>query len=214
MTHRTTSFALLACAGLTLAGCGTTDGAATSAANTSSVSSASTASVAPAGTSSTSPGAATTNTSGLVVEDAWVKAVPTLDPMAMTGAFGTLRNTTQEDVTITAATQDASALTELHETVMVDGKKVMRKIRGGFAVKAGQALELRPGGSHIMLMQLTRPLPVGAEVTFTLTTASGTTLSWAAPAKQFTAPQETYAPGQDSGMSSGSPSSDAPPSTR
>ena len=178
MTYRTAALALATSAGLllALAGCGAAD---TPAATSSST----------APTTSTSTGADGT---GLAVSEAWVKAVPTVGQGAMTGAFGKITNTTDKDIVVAKATQDASEMTELHETVMVDGKKVMREVQGGFTIKAKSTLELKPGDNHIMLMQMKRALPVGSEVKFTLTTRDGKQLTWKAMAKEFTAPQENY----------------------
>ncbi|GAB76516.1 hypothetical protein SAMN05421595_1644 [Austwickia chelonae] len=178
MTARTRILALACCAALALAGCGQPQEDKKNAATTQSNASSSTSQ----------------NPSGLTVSDAWVKAAPELSPDAMTGAFGRIKNTTDRDITITKAEQDASMMTELHETVTIDGKKAMREIKDGFVIKAGQTLELKPYDNHIMLMKMTRALPIGAEVKFTLHTKDGKTLQFSAPAKQFTAPPENYHP--------------------
>lgn len=56
-------------------------------------------------------------------------------------------------------------MVELHE-VTADG--VMQKIKGEVVIPAEGTFELAPGANHIMLMNLSRDLLAGDEVTFTL----------------------------------------------
>ncbi|SDR98839.1 copper chaperone PCu(A)C [Corynebacterium timonense] len=87
---------------------------------------------------------------------------------AMTSVFGTLHNTTAEDITITGFTTSlGEAHYELHETV--DG--VMRPVDSGFVVPAGGTLELAPGGHHLMIMDYQPTIEAGGTVDITLETA-------------------------------------------
>ena len=59
--------------------------------------------------------------------------------------------------------------------LLVDSSKMVLKLtlRGTLAIAslnlpAGQAVELKPGGYHVMLMQLVTPLKVGSTITLTL----------------------------------------------
>ncbi|MET8547273.1 copper chaperone PCu(A)C [Micromonospora zamorensis] len=124
------------------------------------------------------------------IRDPWVKAAD----MGMTAAFGTLVNDGDSDVTLTSATTSVSSM-ELHEMAMKDGKMVMRQKQGGIVIKAKGTHALEPGGDHLMLMNLTKPVQAGDEVTFTLTFADGRTQQFRAVAKPFTGAQESYAPG-------------------
>ncbi|MDO3703112.1 copper chaperone PCu(A)C [Micromonospora sp. C28SCA-DRY-2] len=132
----------------------------------------------------------------LGVRDPWVKAADT----GMTAAFGTLVNDGVTDVTITAAATDVSPM-ELHEMTMKDGRMVMRAKPGGIVVRAKSSHVLEPGGDHLMLMDLTRPVRAGDELTFTLTFADGRTQTFTAVAKPFTGAQESYDPGHGAPMS-------------
>ncbi|WP_219106052.1 copper chaperone PCu(A)C [Austwickia sp. TVS 96-490-7B] len=172
---------LTVCALLALTSCGSSSDNAPQASNT--------------GQSSSTSATSAPATSGLSVTDAWVKALPDLGEKAMTGAFGKIKNTTDHDITIVSATQNVSDTTELHEMVTKDGKQVMKPVEGGFTVKAGATLELKPYHDHIMIMKMTKSLPIGEKVTFTLVTKDGAKVEFTAPAKQFTAPQENYSPG-------------------
>lgn len=144
-------------------------------------------------TTSGSPAAAVT------VTDAWVKAKPDLGSMPTTGAFATLKNTTNAPVVITSAESSASSVTELHETVTTAGKPTMQKVEGGLTLEPGATRELRPGGDHIMLMKLAKPLNPGETVTITLTTKDGQKIPFEAVAKTFTGGDEKYHSGSPTG---------------
>lgn len=83
-------------------------------------------------------------------------------------AYMTLTNFTDADVALIGASSDAAAAAEVHLSSMgADGVMKMEK-QDSVAIPAGEALELKPGGYHIMLIGLTRELIVGDEVTLTL----------------------------------------------
>ncbi|QLQ36315.1 copper chaperone PCu(A)C [Micromonospora robiginosa] len=139
----------------------------------------------------------------LGISDPWVKAAD----KGMTAAFGTLVNDGDADVTITRAATEVSPM-ELHEMTMEDGKMVMRPKEGGIVVKAHSRARLEPGGDHLMLMDISKPVRAGDELTFTLTFADGRTQTFRAVAKPFTGAQESYAPGHgDTPMPEMSPAS-------
>ncbi|WP_326554384.1 copper chaperone PCu(A)C [Micromonospora sp. NBC_01813] len=125
----------------------------------------------------------------LVVQDPWVKAADD----GMTAVFGVLVNDTTADVTITSVTTDISPV-ELHEMAMSDGAMVMREKDGGIVVPAGGSHTLEPGGDHIMLMDIARPVQPGDEIALTLTFADGATSEFTAVAKPFAGAEESYDP--------------------
>ena len=51
---------------------------------------------------------------------------------------------------------------------------MMHQLRDGLPLPAGQAVELKPGGNHIMLLAVAEPLKAGDTVALTLTFASAT----------------------------------------
>src|SRR5262249_2376444 len=57
---------------------------------------------------------------------------------------------------------------EVHEMAMADGVMKMRPLPNGLEIKPGQTVELKPGGSHIMLLGLKQPLEAGKMVKGTL----------------------------------------------
>nr|WP_103940437.1 copper chaperone PCu(A)C [Thermomonospora echinospora] len=127
----------------------------------------------------------------LTITNPWVKTVD----KGMTAAFGTITNTTGAEVTIVSAATPASPKVELHEVAGSGGEMKMRPKQGGFTVPAGGKLELKPGGYHIMLMDVTGPIEPGRQVAFTLTLADRSTIRFSALAKDFNGGNETYAPG-------------------
>ncbi len=179
--------------------------------------------VAGCGTETADPGAsgggASAAPAALVLEDGWVKSVDAMpapsaspsmsmaDPsatasgmddmdmsMPMSAMFGTLRNTSDADLTITGGSSPAAGEVQLHETVKTSsGAMQMQQKQGGFVVPAGGTYVLQPGGSHVMLMQLTGSLPTGSETTVTLTTSAGD-VTLTVPVRAFTGAQETYDP--------------------
>ncbi len=69
---------------------------------------------------------------------------------------------------------DLSDMVELHQSSMNDGVMKMEKLDAGIPVPAGQTVELKPGGLHVMMMNIKRDLTPGDEITLDLRFASGT----------------------------------------
>jgi copper(I)-binding protein len=59
--------------------------------------------------------------------------------------------------------------TEIHEMAVNDGVMTMRPLDRGVDVPAGGKVELKPGGFHLMFMELNQPLKQGEPVKGTLT---------------------------------------------
>ncbi len=148
-----------------------------------------------ASSGSTTPNASTAAKAGLTVADAWAKANTDIAKSPMTGVFAKITNGSTSPVTIVSAKNSASAVTELHETVMKDGAMVMQPVKDGFVIEAGKTRELKPGSDHIMVMKMTKPLAVGDKVTVTLSTKDGGSVEFTAVAKQFTMGSEPYVTG-------------------
>ena len=147
---------------------------------------------------STTSAAEGVSSAPVTVADAWAKAAPDIGSADRTGVFAELTNPGTEPVVIVSASTSASGTTEMHETVTQDGVPMMREVEDGFEIAPGATRVLRPGGDHIMAMQLTEPLAVGDVVTVTLTTSTDRTVEFDAVAKEFTGANERYA-GDDHG---------------
>ena len=91
----------------------------------------------------------------------------------MTAIFGNVTNNSDKDITLTGFSADVDAKHfEVHE--VVDG--VMREKQGGLDIPAGETVELKPGGEHLMIMGVGTPIKAGEEVDVTFEFADGSTL--------------------------------------
>ena len=98
------------------------------------------------------------------VTEAWARA--TVPGQKATGAFMVL---TAKDVSkLVAASTPVAGITEIHEMKM--DKDVMRMSAvAALDLPAGKAVELKPGGYHVMLMDLKNPLANKSTIPMTLT---------------------------------------------
>jgi hypothetical protein len=114
--------------------------------------------------------AQTRGAAALDVRDAWAR--PQADTLRPSAAYFTLRNRGPEPVVLKRASADVARRTELHETRDEGG--MMRMVRrDSVVVPARGELVFRPGGLHVMLMRLSRPLAPGDTVRIELAGASG-----------------------------------------
>ena len=100
----------------------------------------------------------------VTVDGAWVRA--SVQGQKATGAF--MRLTASEATRLVGAASPAAGVTEVHEMKMEGDVMKMRAVTG-LDLPAGQAVELKPGGYHVMLMDLKAPLAKGSTVPVTLT---------------------------------------------
>lgn len=143
----------------------------------------------PASTSSptVSPTAEGSSQTELTVADGWAMAAES----GMSAAFGVLTNPTDVDIVVVGATSPASSELQLHETVEHEGAMVMQEVER-FTVPAHGTAVLEPGANHIMFMDLAAPIQAGDEVEITLELDDGSSITWLAPAKEFTGADEEY----------------------
>lgn len=98
------------------------------------------------------------------VSNAWVRG--TVAQQKATGAFMTL--TSMEGARLVEASSPVAGVVEIHEMAMDNNVMRMRQI-AGLDLPAGKPVELKPGGFHVMLMNLKQPLAEGDTVPMTLT---------------------------------------------
>ena len=113
----------------------------------------------------------------LEIASPFVRATLPNQPVA--GGFLTVTNSGAVDDRLIAARSPAAGRVELHEMAMDGDVMRMRALEDGLAVPAGATVTLRPGGDHIMFMDLAGPLAEGdaAEVTLTFEHAGEVTLT-------------------------------------
>ncbi|MGR3371822.1 DUF1775 domain-containing protein [Pseudooceanicola nanhaiensis] len=93
----------------------------------------------------------------------------TLPNAPVGGGFLTIVNTGTEDDRLVSASAAVAGRAEVHEMTMADGVMQMRPLPDGLPIPAGGTVELRPGGHHLMLMDLKEALVEGETVEVTLT---------------------------------------------
>lgn len=109
----------------------------------------------------------------LHAERGWIRATPPNAPVA--GGYVTLRNAGVADDRLVSITSPAAARVEMHEMRMDGASMQMRALPEGVAVRAGETLEFKPGGSHLMFIGPTRTLRAGEQVEVTLRYAKAPT---------------------------------------
>lgn len=87
-----------------------------------------------------------------------------------TGCYLTL--TALADDRLVSLSSPVAGRIEIHESRMESNMMIMRELKGGMALPAGEVVELKPGGNHIMLLAVAEPLRAGDTVALTLTFAS------------------------------------------
>lgn len=93
-------------------------------------------------------------------EQPWARA--TAPQQQVGGAYVTL--TSPADDRLLGASSPIAGKVEVHEMRMDGAVMQMRELPDGLALPAGQAVRLAPGGRHIMLVDLRRPLKAGESV--------------------------------------------------
>lgn len=100
----------------------------------------------------------------VTVKDAWVRA--TVAQQKATGAF--MQLTSVKEAKLVSAKSPVAGTVEIHEMAMVDNVMKMRALPAGLDLPAGKAVELKPGGYHVMLMDLKGQVKDGDVVPVTL----------------------------------------------
>jgi periplasmic copper chaperone A len=84
-------------------------------------------------------------------------------------AYFTIVNPTETADQLLSAQSTIARVTELHETTEENGVMRMIPQPEGFEIPARATVELKPGGKHVMLLELSAPLAVGDEIPLILT---------------------------------------------
>ena len=99
------------------------------------------------------------------IDHPFARATP---PGAKTGGvFVTLENTGDRADRLMSVSSPVAGVAEIHETKLDAGMMKMREV-GPLEVKAGETVQLKPGGYHVMLSELKRPLKAGDKFPMTL----------------------------------------------
>ena len=101
--------------------------------------------------------------SSVEIKDPWVRA--TVAQQKATGAF--MQLTAKVDSKLVEVQSPVAGVVEIHEMAMNNNVMKMRQIPG-LALPAGKAVELKPGGYHVMLLDLKAQVKEGDVVPVTL----------------------------------------------
>lgn len=102
-------------------------------------------------------------TAAVKVEGAWARA--SVQGQKGTGAF--MRLTSKDGARLVRAESPAAGVTEVHEMKMEGDVMKMRAVPA-LELPAGKTVELKPGGYHVMLLDLKAPLAKDSSVPITL----------------------------------------------
>jgi len=107
---------------------------------------------------------------GMQVEGGWARAMPFIQEeggaRTNSAVYLVLRNDGEETDRLTGAETPAAAAVQIHESRVVDDVMRMQRVEG-LDIPPGEAVELKPGGLHLMLLGLTRSLIEGEEIDLT-----------------------------------------------
>jgi periplasmic copper chaperone A len=96
----------------------------------------------------------------------WSRATP---KGATAGAgYMTITNKGTAPDRVSCVSDDASAQCQIHSMTMEGGVMKMRPVEGGLEIKPGETVTLKPGGFHVMFVDLKHPLEQGNKVKVTL----------------------------------------------
>lgn len=92
------------------------------------------------------------------VEQAWARPTAASAPGAV---YLSVRNSGDRPDRLIGVRSSRCAAVEIHESRVRDGRMSMVPVEGGIAVEPGTTVALEPGGFHVMLIGLEKPLSAG-----------------------------------------------------
>lgn len=98
------------------------------------------------------------------IKDAWARS--SVPGQKASGAF--MKISARDGAKLVGASSPVAGVVQVHEMTMEGNIMKMRAVAGGLDIPAGQTVELKPGGYHVMLMDLKAPLLKDSSVALTL----------------------------------------------
>ncbi len=102
----------------------------------------------------------------VVIDKPWARA--TAPGVKVAAGYMVVRNKATVADRLTSASSPAAARVETHVHIHEAGVMKMREVPG-YDIPAGGAFELKPGGAHLMFMDIRRPFIEGEKVPVKLT---------------------------------------------
>ena len=110
--------------------------------------------------------ASTIKVGSLMIEAPWTRATPAGAKVA--GGFMTITNTGSAPDRLIGGSFPLAGRFEVHEMAVANGIMTMRELAKGLEIAPGQKVELKPGGYHVMFMDLRSQVREGTPVKGTL----------------------------------------------
>jgi copper(I)-binding protein len=102
----------------------------------------------------------------ITVTGQWARQSPMATDMG--AAYLTINTNIDDELVGAMVDTSIAAMTQVHETVMGEGDSMKMQEVDKIEIVAGTPTELKPGGYHVMLMNLVKPLELGTEISVTL----------------------------------------------
>ena len=128
----------------------------------------------------------------------WARATP--KGASAGAAYLTITNKGTAPDRVSCVSSDDSAKCQIHTMTMDNGVMKMRPVEGGLEIKPGQTVTLKPGGLHVMLVELKHPLEQGKAAEATLQFEKAGTVKVAFPVLALGAPTPGAAAGGGGNM--------------
>ena len=112
------------------------------------------------------PATAPIKAGALQIEAPWLRATPGGAKVA--AGYLRISNTGTEPDRLTGASMPLAGRGEVHEMTMQNGVMKMRGLGQGLIIEPGKSVELKPGGYHLMFLDMQGPLKQGQTVDVTL----------------------------------------------
>jgi copper(I)-binding protein len=103
----------------------------------------------------------------LQIETPWLRATPGGAKVA--AGYLRITNTGSEPDRLVGASMPLAGRGDVHEMSMQDGVMHMRPLAQGLTIAPGDSVELRPGGLHLMFLDVKGALKEGDDMQVTLT---------------------------------------------
>ena len=115
------------------------------------------------------------SSSSLAISDGWSRPTPPITNVA--AFYFVIENATGEDASLVAASSEACAQMEVHESVLEDAIMGMGAVEG-VPVGAGQRVAFEPNGLHLMCLGLVEPVESGESYRVTAQFEGGTEITF------------------------------------
>jgi periplasmic copper chaperone A len=118
-------------------------------------------------TAASAPPEPTYKLGNLTITAPWSRQPP--NGARVAGGYMRITNTGQTSDTLIGGSVPFAKRLEVHEMTIEAGVMKMRELSPGLEIKPGETVELKPGGLHVMFMDLTATPTAGQKLKLTLT---------------------------------------------